>query len=166
MEKPILGKNVYIAEGAIVKGNVTLGDDVNVWFNAVIRADREPVVIGKGTNVQDNSTVHVETGAAVHIGENVTIGHNAVIHGCTIGDNSLVGMGAVIMNNAVIGKNCIIGAGALVTQNQQIPDGSLVMGFPASVVRQLREDEIKSNAENAAQYVAEAAEYSEEKGSH
>ena len=142
MKNPTIGKNVYIAEGAVVRGDVTIGDESSVWFNAVIRADREPVVIGRGTNIQDNSVVHVETGAGVVIGNHVTVGHNAVVHGCTIGDNSLIGMNAVIMNNAVIGKNCIVGACALVTQNAVIPDGSLVMGCPAAVTRTLTPEEI------------------------
>ena len=148
-----------MAEGAIIRGDVTLHDDSNVWYNAVIRADREPVVIGRSSNVQDNCVIHVESGASVTIGENVTIGHNAVIHGCTIGDNTLIGMGAVIMNHAVIGKNCIIGACALVTQGTVIPDNSLVMGIPATFVRMLKPEEIQSNIENARKYVAEAEEY-------
>ena len=159
MKKPVYGKNVYVAEGAIIRGDVTLHDDSNVWYNAVIRADREPVVIGRSSNVQDNCVIHVESGASVTIGENVTIGHNAVIHGCTIGDNTLIGMGAVIMNHAVIGKNCIIGACALVTQGTVIPDNSLVMGIPATFVRMLKPEEIQSNIENARKYVAEAEEY-------
>ena len=162
MKQPRIGTNVFIAEGAIVKGDVTLGEDVNVWFNAVIRADREPVEIGRGTNVQDNSVIHVEDRSPVKIGENVTIGHNAVVHGCTVGDNSLIGMSSVVMNNAVIGKNCIIGACALVTQNMVIPDGSLVLGCPAAVVRQLTPAEIEANLDNARHYVQEAAEYSQE----
>ena len=159
MKTPVIGKNVYIAEGAIVRGDVTLEDGANVWYNAVIRADREPVVIGRGSNVQDNSVIHVESGAGVTVGKNVTIGHNAVIHGCTIGDNTLIGMGAVIMNHAVIGKNCIIGACALVTQGTVIPDNSLVMGIPATFVRMLKPEEIQSNIDNAQKYVAEAEEY-------
>ena len=162
MKKPVIGKNVYIAEGAVVRGDVTLGEESNVWFNAVIRADREPVIIGKGANIQDNSVVHVETGAGVVIGDNVTVGHNAVVHGCTVGDNSLIGMNAVIMNHAVIGKNCIIGACALVTQNTVIPDGTLAMGCPATVVRQLTPEEIASNLDNARHYVEEASEYKKE----
>lgn len=162
MKKPVYEKNVYVAEGAIIRGNVTLHDNANVWYNAVIRADREPVVIGRGSNIQDNCVIHVESGSGVTIGENVTIGHNAVVHGCTIGDNTLVGMGAVVMNNAVIGKNCIIGACALVTQGTIIPDNSLVMGIPASFVRMLKPEEIQSNIENARKYVKEAAEYKNE----
>ena len=141
MKKPVYGKNVYVAEGAIIRGDVTLNDDANVWYNAVIRADREPVVIGRNSNVQDNCVIHVESGAGVTIGENVTIGHNAVIHGCTIGDNTLIGMGAVV------------------TQGTVIPDNSLVMGIPATFVRMLKPEEIQSNIENARKYVAEAEEY-------
>ena len=159
MKKPVYGENVYVAEGAIIRGDVTLNDDANVWYNAVIRADREPVVIGRSSNVQDNCVIHVESGACVTIGENVTIGHNAVIHGCTIGDNTLIGMGAVVMNHAVIGKNCIIGACALVTQGTVIPDNSLVMGIPATFVRMLKPEEIQSNIDNARKYLAEAEEY-------
>jgi len=159
MKKPNIGENVFIAEGAIVRGDVTLNDGVNVWFNAVIRADREPVVIGKNTNVQDNCTIHVEDGAGVIIGENVTIGHNAVVHGCTIGDNTLVGMSAVIMNHAVIGKECIIGAGALVPGGMVIPDRSLVMGIPAAIIRSVSDDDAAANLDNALHYVREAAEY-------
>lgn len=159
MKKPVYGKNVYVAEGAIIRGDVTLNDDANVWYNAVIRAYREPVVIGRSSNVQDNCVIHVESDAGVTIGENVTIGHNAVIHGCTIGDNTLIGMGAVVMNHAVIGKNCIIGACALVTQGTVIPDNSLVMGIPATFVRMLKPEEIQSNIDNARKYVAEAEEY-------
>lgn len=162
MKKPVLGKNVYIAEGAVVRGDVTIGDDSSVWFNAVIRADRQPVAIGSGTNVQDNCVIHVESGAGVTIGDNVTIGHNAVVHGCTIGDNSLIGMGAVVMNHAVIGKNCIVGACALVPQGMNIPDNSLVMGIPAAFVRTLRPEEIQANIANAKHYVDEAAEYKAE----
>ena len=166
MKNPTIGKNVYIAEGAVVRGDVTIGDESSVWFNAVIRADREPVVIGRGTNIQDNSVVHVETGAGVVIGNHVTVGHNAVVHGCTIGDISLIGMNAVIMNNAVIGKNCIVGACALVTQNAVIPDGSLVMGCPAAVTRMLTPEEIASNTDNARHYVQEAAAYGREDRIH
>ena len=161
LEKPVIGKNVFIAQGAAVRGKVVLEDDANIWFNAVIRAESGSAVIGKGSNVQDNCTVHVDVGAPVSIGENVTIGHNAVIHGCTIGDNSLIGMGAVVMNHAVIGKNCIVAAGALVTQGTQVPDGSLVMGSPAKVKRPLTEAEIAANLENAQFYVKEAGEYME-----
>ena len=150
--------NIFIAPGAIVLGNVTLREDVGIWYNATVRGDKDTIVIGKGSNVQDNSVVHVDAGHPVKIGENVTIGHGAIIHGCEIGDNSLVGMGAIIMNDAKIGKNCIVAAGALVTQNAQIPDNSLVLGNPAKIKRELTAEEIAHNLHNAASYVKEARE--------
>ena len=148
--------NVFIAPGAIVLGDVTLGKDVGIWYHATVRGDRASIVIGEGSNVQDNAVVHVDAEHAVLIGRNVTIGHSAVIHGCEIGDNSLIGMGAIIMNGARIGKNCIVGAGALVTQNTQIPDNSLVLGNPAKIKRPVTEEEIASNLRNAQCYVEEA----------
>lgn len=153
----IFKNNVFIAEGAIVRGNVTLDDYVNVWFNAVIRGDAASIAIGKNTNVQDNCVLHVDINAPLLIGENVTIGHGAIVHGCTIGNNSLIGMGAVILNNAIIGNNCIVGAGALVTQNTVIPDNSLVIGNPAKIKRTITEQEIKNITDNAAHYVNEAS---------
>lgn len=158
---PILGKNVFIAEGAILRGNVTLGDSASIWFNAVVRADADSITIGKNSNIQDNCVLHVDAGAPVCIGDNVTIGHGAIIHGCTISDNSLIGMGTVILNHAVIGKNCIIGAGALVTQNTVIPDNSLVIGSPAKVKRAVTDEEIADITRNAMHYVDEAALYAE-----
>ena len=148
----------YLAEGAVVKGDVTLGDDASVWYNATIRGDSNPVVIGERTNVQDNAVIHVELTHPVNIGKNVTIGHGAIVHGCEIGDNTLIGMGAIILNGAKIGKNCIIGAGALVTQNTNIPDGSLAFGNPAKVIRQVTEEEKAANRTNALKYVREAKE--------
>ena len=150
--------NVFIAPGAIVLGNVTLGEGANIWYHATIRGDKAPIVIGKGSNVQDNAVVHVDTKHPVIIGENVTIGHSAIIHGCEIGDNSLIGMGAIIMNGACIGKNCIVAAGALVTQNTQIPDNSLVLGNPAKIKREVTEEEIAASIRNAEAYVEEALE--------
>lgn len=157
--KPVLGKNVFIADGAIVRGDVTLDDYANIWFNAVVRADADSITIGKNSNVQDNCVLHVDIDAPLHIGDNVTIGHGAIIHGCTIGINSLIGMGAIILNHAVIGKNCIIGAGALVTQNTVIPDNSLVIGSPAKVKRTVTDQEIDDITHNAIHYVNEAAAY-------
>ena len=127
LKKPVLAKNVFLASGSIVRGDVTLMEDVNVWFHAVIRAEAGSVVIGSGTNIQDGCVIHVDQGADVAIGSQTTIGHNATIHGCTIGNNTLIGMGAIIMNHAVIGDNCIVAAGALVPQNTVVPDNSLVM---------------------------------------
>ena len=112
----------YIAEGAVVKGQVTMADGASVWYNATVRGDSEPIEIGRNSNIQDNAVVHVDLSHSVRIGDNVTIGHSAIVHGCTIGDNTLIGMGAIVLNGARIGKNCIIGAGALVTQGTDIPD--------------------------------------------
>lgn len=151
-------KEQYIAEGAIVKGNVKLGKDVGVWYHATIRGDSNSITIGDETNIQDNVVVHTENTHPVTIGNGVTIGHSAVVHGCTIGDNSLIGMGAIILNGAVIGKDCIIGAGALVTQNTHILDGSLAFGNPAKVIRQVTEEEKAANRANALKYVKEAKE--------
>lgn len=146
----------YQAEGAIIKGNVTIGEDAGVWYNATIRGDSNRIVIGSRTNVQDNAVVHVSTGYSVNIGDDVTIGHGAIVHGCTIGNNTLIGMGAIILNGAVIGDHCIIGAGALVTQNMQIPDGSLAFGNPAKIIRNLTKDEMEENTNNAFRYVKAA----------
>ena len=152
----------YIAEGAVVKGQVSLGDGASVWYNATVRGDSEPIEIGKNSNIQDNAVDHVDLSHKVVIGDNVTIGHSAIIHGCTIGDNTLIGMGAIILNGADIGRNCIIGAGALVTQGTKIPDGSLAFGNPAKIRRILTEDEIADNQKNAMHYVEIAAKSLEE----
>lgn len=146
----------YQAEGAIIKGNVTIGENTGVWYNATIRGDSNRIVIGSRTNVQDNAVVHVSTGYSVNIGDDVTIGHGAIVHGCTIGNNTLIGMGAIILNGAVIGDHCMIGAGALVTQNMQIPDGSLAFGNPAKIIRNLTKDEMEENTNNAFRYVKAA----------
>ena len=156
---PQLGKNVFVAQGAILCGDITIGDNSSIWFNAVVRADMASIQIGKDTNVQDNCVLHVDDGAALCIGNQVTIGHGAIVHGCTVGDNTLIGMGAIILNHAVIGKNCIIGAGALITQNTVIPDNSLVVGSPGKVKRTLTSEEIEDISSNAAHYVKEAAIY-------
>ena len=143
----------FLADGAVVVGDVTLGENVGIWYNAVVRGDTNSIVIGKNTNVQDNATLHTDKDYKLHIGEGVTIGHNAVVHGCTVGDNTVIGMGSILLSGAVVGKNCIIGAGALVTGKMNIPDGSLVMGSPAKVVRPLLNHEIETNRENAEHYV-------------
>lgn len=153
-------KNVKIAEGAriakqsVILGNVTIGRDSCVLYYAVIRGDDAPVVIGEETNIQENCTIHVSHNMPVHIGNNVTVGHNAVIHGCTIGDRTLIGMGAVILDGAKIGNDCIIGAGSLVTKNTVIPDGSLVMGSPAKIKRNLTWEEKLGIVENSKEYLA------------
>ena len=145
--------NIFIAPGAFVIGDVTLGENVGIWYNAVVRGDTNSIYIGNNTNVQDNATLHTDKDFKLHIGDGVTIGHNAVVHGCTVGDNTVIGMGSIILSGAVIGKNCIIGAGSLVTGKMNIPDGSLVMGSPAKIARPLMKHEIESNHENAVHYV-------------
>lgn len=129
----------WVAPDAHVIGQVDLGDDVGIWFGAVLRGDNEPIVIGAQTNIQEGVMIHTDPGFPVTIGAGCTIGHHAIIHGCTIGENSLVGMGATILNGARIGKNCLIGANALVTENKEFPDNSLIVGSPARVVRTLDE---------------------------
>ena len=146
-------KQIFIAPGAYVGGDVTLGNQIGIWYNAVVRGDSGSITIGDKSNVQDNCTIHTDPGHNVVIGEKVTIGHNAIVHGCTIGDNTIVGMGSILLNGAVIGKNCIIGAGALVTGKTVIPDNSHAFGNPAKVIRQLTDDEIESNHKNALHYV-------------
>ncbi len=148
--------NAFVAPGAIVVGNVTVEEDCGIWYHATVRAEHSFIVIGKGSNVQDNCVIHVSPGYPAVIGRQVTIGHGAIVHGSVIGDNSLIGMGAILMNGSRIGKNCIIGAGALVVGNTVIPDGSVVLGNPGKVRRQVTEEEIAKNRENAQHYVDEA----------
>jgi carbonic anhydrase/acetyltransferase-like protein (isoleucine patch superfamily) len=156
-----IDKSVFIADGARIVGDVEIGAGVGVWFNAVIRADSDKVKIGVNSNVQDNAVIHTGKGFSVQIGDNVTIGHGAIVHGCTIRDNVIIGMGAIVLNGAVIEENCIIGAGALVPQGKVIPAGSLAFGNPCKVIRQLTDDERSSILRNANSYVNEAKEYKE-----
>ena len=157
---PILGQNVYISENASVIGNVTLGDEVNIWFGSVLRGDMHYIKIGNRTNIQDNTVVHVTTAVSpVNIGSSVTIGHGAIIHGCTIEKESMIGMGAIIMDDAVIGMGSLIGAGALVTPNMIIPPKSLVVGMPGKVVRKVQTDEYKMIMERPQEYIELAASY-------
>lgn len=162
MDKPVLGKNVFVAEGAIIKGNVNIGDESSVWFNAVIRTEKEPIMIGKCTNIQDNCVLHVDPNTRIVIGDRVTIGHGAIIHGCSIGDETLIGMGAIVMNNAVIGKHCIIGAGAIVTEGVNIPDNSVVMGAPGKIKRSVSDEEAKHLSVSAEHYRNIARDYMNE----
>ncbi len=151
---PVLpeGGDVWIAPGAHVIGRVRLEAGVGIWFGAVLRGDTEEIVIGRGSNIQDNCVVHADPGFPMHLGRDCTVGHKAMLHGCTVGDNSLIGIGAVILNGARIGKNCLIGAGALIPEGKEIPDGSLVMGMPGKVVRPLSGDEIAGLAASAEHY--------------
>jgi carbonic anhydrase/acetyltransferase-like protein (isoleucine patch superfamily) len=146
--------SVKIHSSAVIMGAVELKEGASVWPNAVIRGDLEPVTVGEGSNVQDGAVIHVNHGLPVRIGRNVTIGHNATIHGCTVGDNVLIGMGAVILDGASIGENCIVSAGAVVPPGMQIPAGSLVMGVPAQVKRPVKPEEIVHIRENAEEYTA------------
>lgn len=148
------GKNIFIAKSADVLGKVRIGDYSSIWYQAVLRGDMDSITIGERSNVQDGSVVHVAPGGCcVKIGDGVTIGHNCTIHGCTIENNVLVGMGSTVLNGAVIGENTIIGAGSLVTQNKVIPPNSLVMGSPAKVIRPLTDAEIESIRANAREYM-------------
>ncbi len=147
-------KTAKIAKGAFVNGDVKLGENVGVWYNAVIRGDGGPITVGDGSNVQDCAVIHVDFGGKTEIGKNVTIGHGAIVHGCTLKDNVLVGMGATVLNGAVVEKNCIIGAGAVITQNKLIPEASMVLGVPGKVVKTLSGEDILSIIKNAEHYVS------------
>ena len=148
-----VGERAWVAPGACLVGKVVVGPDCGVWYNAVIRGDEDRVTIGRGSNIQDNVVIHADHGYPCRVGEGVTIGHAAIVHGCTIGDNVLVGMGSVIMNGAVIGRDCIIGAGSLVTGKTQIPEGMLALGRPAKVVRPLTEEEKEGNKKSSRDYI-------------
>ena len=156
-KRPRLGTNVYLARGAVVLGDVTLGAHSSVWYNAVLRGDINRIVVGHHTNIQDNAVLHLADEFPCLVGNHVTIGHSAVVHACTVGNEVLVGMGAVILDGAVIGKQSIIGAKALVTQGAKIPPGSLVLGAPAKVVRALTPKERAGLKYWATKYVANAA---------
>ena len=142
----------WVAPNAIIIGDVTLEKNSSIWFSTTLRGDIENIHVGEGSNVQDGSVLHTDPGYPLKIGKNVTVGHLAMLHGCTIGDNSLIGIGAVILNNVKIGKNCIIGAKSLITENKEISDNSLVFGSPGKVIRKVTEDEVKAIKENAIRY--------------
>ena len=156
-KRPQIGKGVYIARGAVVVGDVTLGDHASVWYNAVLRGDINRIVVGAYTNIQDNAVLHLENDLPCLVGNYVTIGHSAIVHACTVGDETLIGMGSVVLDGAVIGKHCLIGAKAFVKQGMQIPDGSLVVGMPARVVRMLTPDERARFKLGAEKYAGNAA---------
>lgn len=145
--------NYWVAHNATVLGRVILKENASIWFNAVLRGDNEPITVGESSNIQDGTVCHTDMGIPLTIGRGVTVGHMAMLHGCTIGDNSLIGIGAVILNNARIGKNCLIGAKALVTENAIIPDNSMVLGMPGKVVRELKPEEIERLKMSAENYV-------------
>jgi carbonic anhydrase/acetyltransferase-like protein (isoleucine patch superfamily) len=150
---PRLGAGAWVAESADVIGDVSLAENVGIWFGAVVRGDTASITIGKESNVQDGSVLHADVGVPLSIGDDVTIGHQVMLHGCTIGDGSLIGIQAVILNNAKIGKGCLVGAGALITEGQVFPDYSLILGAPAKVVRQLDEPTVQKLRLSALHYV-------------
>ena len=156
---PEVDPEAWVAPGAHVMGRVVLGPGVGVWFGAVLRGDNEPIVVGEATNIQENAVLHTDMGFPLTIGRDCTIGHKAMLHGCTIGEGTLIGMGAVVLNGARIGRGCLIGACALITEGKEIPDGSLVMGSPGRVVRQLDEAARARLLASAAGYRANAARF-------
>jgi len=149
----------YVAASASIIGSVVLGHNASVWFNCVLRGDNDVITIGDGTNVQDASVLHIDAGVPLTLGCNVSIGHKVMLHGCSVDDNSLIGINAVVLNNARIGKNCLVGASALVTEGKEIPDGSLVLGSPGRVVRSLTEEEIRGISRIADHYVQKSTLY-------
>lgn len=149
----------YIAPTAAVIGSVVLGHNASVWFNCVLRGDNEVISLGDNTNIQDATVMHADPGIPLTLAANVTVGHNAMLHGCSVGENSLIGISAVVLNHARIGRNCLVGARTLITEGKEIPDGSLVLGSPGRVVRSLSAGEIDAIAENANRYVKKSAQY-------
>ncbi|MDA8456298.1 gamma carbonic anhydrase family protein [Acidovorax sp. GBBC 3334] len=153
---PRVAESAWVADSAEVMGNVVLGEDASIWFGAVLRGDNETLSIGAGTNVQDGSVLHSDLGQPLVLGERVTVGHKVVLHGCTVGDESLIGIGAVVLNGAKIGRHCLVGAGALVTEGKEFPDGSMILGSPAKAVRQLTPEQIEGLRKSAQTYIANA----------
>ena len=151
--RPSMEGEHWIADSASVMGNVILKHNASVWFNATLRGDNDPITIGENTNIQDGSVLHTDVGAPLTIGKNCTIGHMVMLHGCSIGENTLIGIGSIILNGAKIGKNCLIGANSLITEGKEIPDGSMVMGAPGKVVRELGEQQIQMITGSAHHYV-------------
>ena len=159
---PRIAPSAWVAPNASVIGDVTLSERVSIWFGAVLRGDIDRISIGAGSNIQDGSVCHADPGRPLLVGEHVTVGHMVMLHGCTIGDHCLIGIGAVVMNGAVIGKNSVVGAGSLVTEGKEFPEGSLIMGSPAKVVRQLDAAALEKLQQNAANYVKNGQRYAQE----
>ena len=159
---PDVSQAAFLADNAVVTGDTVLKKGSSVWFGAVLRGDGPRIEIGEESNIQDGCVLHADPGYPLTVGKGVTVGHGAILHGCTIGDGSLIGMGAIVLNGAKIGKNCIVGAGALVTGGKIFDDGMLILGSPAKAVRKLTEEEIADNRHSAAHYVQQAKEYAEE----
>lgn len=156
---PQLAASAWVADSAQVMGDVTLGEDASVWFGSVLRGDTSSLRIGAGSNIQDGSVLHADPGKPLVVGERVTVGHQVMLHGCTIGDESLIGIGAVILNGAKIGRNCLVGAGALVTEGKEFPDGSMIIGSPAKAVRELSPEQIEGLRQSAQHYIDNARRY-------
>lgn len=153
---PVLGDKAWVADSAQVIGKVTMEEGASVWFGTVVRGDSEHIHIGRNSNVQDASVLHADEGVPLTLGENVSVGHQVMLHGCTVGDGTLIGIGAVVLNHARIGKNCLVGAGSLVTEGKEFPDGSMILGSPARVVRQLTPEQIAGLQRIAKHYVDNA----------
>ena len=156
---PEISSDSWVAPNAIIIGKVKLEKNSSIWFNAVLRGDIEKIVIGEDSNIQDGSVLHTDPGCPLTVGKGVTVGHMVMLHGCEISDDTLIGIGSIILNKAKIGKNCIIGANTLVTENKVIPDNSLVLGSPGKVIRKVTDDEIKVICENAKHYVENSKRY-------
>jgi len=161
MKTPTIDPSVFVADGAKIIGNVIIEKDCGIWYNAVVRAEHNSIVIGAGSNVQDNAVLHLDPWNNLTIGCGVTIGHGAIVHGCTIEDNCIIGMGSIVMNNAVIGAGSIVGAGAVVTENTIIPPRSIVVGSPAKVLKPCSDEAYEKILANAAHYVEAAREFKE-----
>lgn len=155
-DAPNIDPSAWVAEGAQVMGNVTMKANASVWFGAVVRGDTSTIHIGENSNIQDASVLHADVGMPLHIGNNVTVGHQVMLHGCTVGDGSLIGIGAVVLNGAKIGKGCLVGAGSLVTEGKEFPDGSMILGSPAKVVKQLTPAQMDGLLQSAKHYVDNA----------
>ena len=156
---PQLGPGAYVADSAQVIGNVKLDENASLWFGVVARGDSDTLTIGRNSNIQDLSMLHADAGMPLTIGENVTVGHHVVLHGCTVGDNSLIGIGAVVLNNAKIGRNSIVGAGSVVTEGKEFPDNSLIFGSPAKVMRTISDEDVARLRHGAEHYVKNAVRY-------
>lgn len=157
--EPRIAPSAWVADSAQVIGDVVLGENASVWFGAVLRGDTATLTIGRNSNVQDNSVLHADPGVPTTIGENVTVGHQVMLHGCTVGDGSLIGIGAVVLNGAKIGRNCLVGAGALVTEGKEFPDGAMILGSPARVAKIMTPEQIEKMQRGAANYVNNAKRY-------
>jgi carbonic anhydrase/acetyltransferase-like protein (isoleucine patch superfamily) len=157
--KPDIAESAWVADSAQVMGDVTLGEGASVWFGAIARGDSDRIVVGAGSNIQDGSVLHADEGLPLVVGERVTVGHQVMLHGCTIGDESLIGIGAIVLNGVKIGKHCLVGAGSLVTEGKEFPDGSMIIGSPAKVVRQLTPEQIEGLRKSAQHYMDNARWY-------